>query len=153
VQRGRRLAPVADEAVGIVLEHGHVQRNGELHHAPAPLDRERAAARVLEGGNRVEEARSRAELSLELVRVEPVLVHRQRHHVGAEPREQLERTVVGRPLHDDAARPPREQLLEDEGDALQAAVGEDHARRLDAVARRQGLAQRPVAASRAVGEH
>ena len=76
-ERRRRLALVADEPVRVVLEHGHSVRRRELDDAPAPLGRERAAARVLEGRDRVEEARlARGELALERVRVETFVVHR-----------------------------------------------------------------------------
>ena len=93
-QRGRRLPFVADEAVRVVLEHRQPVLGGQLGDAPAPLGRERAAARVLEGRDRVEEADGPVrELARERVGIEPLVVHRHRATTSAPKRA---RTFSGR---------------------------------------------------------
>ena len=124
----------------------------ELDDPAATLRRERAAARILEGRDRVEKGRrvAVAQGGLERVGVEPLVVHRDEHDLGAELPQDLERTVVGRLLDEDA--PAARQPLGEEDEALQRAVAEQHARGLDAVALRDPRAQRRVAATRPVGE-
>ena len=58
-QRRQRLALVAHEAVRIVLEHQQVVLGRQLGDAAPAIDRQRAAARVLEGRDQVEERRRR----------------------------------------------------------------------------------------------
>ena len=155
VDRRQRLAVVADAAVRVVLENRQIVRGGELDEPPAALGADRAAGRVLEGRDRVEE-RDRAalrELGLERVEVEPLVVHRERHHLGALAREDLQRPVVRRPLDEHATRPHGELDGGVEDEALQAARRQEDAAGLDAVALREHLAQRAVATARAVGEH
>ena len=120
----------------------------ELDQMAAALERERPAARVLEGRVRVEERRRRAvaEVALEHRRVEPLVVQRHADDLGAEPREDLQRPVVGRRL-DEHAVAGADELVRDEAEALERARGHDHARRLDAVAGGDPLAQRPVPAA------
>ena len=127
---------------------------GQLDDAPPALRRQRPPARVLEGRDRVEEARrAGAQLALQAVRIEAVVVHRQGHDIRAEPREELQRPVVARRLDEHAAGPALEQLLEVEEDALEPSARHDHARRLDAVPLRQPLAERAIPAAGAVREH
>ena len=102
----QRLAVVADAAVGVVLENRQVVLGGELDEPAAALDPDRAAGRVLERRDRVEE-RDRpalAQLGLERVEVEALVVHRERHDVRAVARQDLQRPVVGRRLDEHAAR-------------------------------------------------
>ena len=124
---------------------------GQLDDAPPALDAECAAARVLEGGDRIEEGRllARAQRGLERVRVEPLVVAVQRD-VGAELLEDLQRPVVGRAL-DEHALAGREPLRE-EDEALQGAVRDEDARGVDPVPLGEPLAQRRVAGRRAVRE-
>ena len=129
-------------------------RRRELDDAPPSLGRERAPARVLEGRNRVEEARlARAELTLERVRVETFVVHRDRHDVGAQASEDLQRTIVGRRLDEDAAGPGCEELLGIEDEALETTRRHQDPAGIDSVAAGEQLAQRRVASAGAVGEH
>ena len=124
-----------------------------LGDAPAALFGERAPARVLEGGDRVEERRAiaRREGLLERVDHEPVVVHRQSDDLGAEASEDLQRPVVRRRLDEHPGAGP-DELLGQEHEALERAARDDDSRGLDAMARRDPLAERPVAAARAVRE-
>src|SRR5204862_4562969 len=130
--RRRRGALEADEAVGIVLEHEQVALARELDEAMSPLGRERTAARVLKGRDRVEERRLRAcvERLSERVEIEAVVVHRDGDHVGAASGEQLQRSVVRR-LLDEHARTGK--AVGEERESLQRAVRDENARRLDAM--------------------
>ena len=154
VQRRRRRALVAHEAVRVVLEHRHAALRRELDDALAARGRKRPSARVLEGRDRVDEARlPGVERLRQRVGVEPLVVHRHRHGLGSEAGEDLQRPVVRRRLDEDAAWAFRQQLLRVEDEALKAAVGDDDARRLDSMPRAEPLPQRPVAAAGAVREH
>ena len=106
-QRRRRLAFEAHETVRIVLEHEQVVRLRDLDDAAAALLRERPAAGVLEGGDRVEEHRLLAlgERLLERFGIEPFVVHRERHDLRAETREDLQRPVVRRRLDEARGSP------------------------------------------------
>ena len=128
VQARRRLALVADEAVRVVLEQRQVVGLRELDDAASAFQRERPAARVLERRDRVEErdVAAPAELPLERVGVEALVVHRQRDHLGAFPREDLQRPVVGRALDEHTTGPARELLGRVEDEALQPARRDRH---------------------------
>ncbi len=129
-------------------------RGGELDQRAAPLDRECAPARVLEGGDGVEEARAATgELAVEGIQIEAFLVHLNRHDLRAEARELLERPVVGGRLDEHPPRPLRQELFEPEGDSLEAAARDDDSRGLDSVALAEPFAERPVPPARAVAEH
>ena len=107
-----------------------------------------------ERGDRVEEARlTRSELALEPVRVEPLVVHRQRHDLGSQAREDLQRTIVGGRLDQHAAGPRSEKLLRVEDEALEPSRRQQDAPRIDSVASSERLAQRRVAPAGTVGEH
>ena len=94
-----------------------------------------------------------ASSSLERVRVESFVVHRERHDVGSQAREDLQRAVVGRRLDEHAAGPRPEQLLRVEDESLEPSRRQQDPARIDAVAGAERLAQRPVAAAGPVGEH
>jgi hypothetical protein len=127
---------------------------GELDDALAPRSRERPAARVLERRNRVDEARRpRSELASERIGVEPLVVHRQRHDFRAEPREDLQRPVVGGRLDEHAPGSLGQELLRVEDEALEAAIGEEDPARIDFVPTAEPLPQRRVTPAGAVGEH
>ena len=151
---GQRLAVVADAAVGVVLENRQVVLGGDLDEPAAALDADRAAGRILEGRDRVEERHraALAELGFERVEVEALVVHRERHDLGAVAREDLQRPVVGRPLDEHAPRPHGELHGRVEDEPLQPARRQEDAARLDAVPLREQLPQRAVATARAVGE-
>ena len=155
MDRRERLAVVADAAVRVVLENRQVVRGGDLDEPPAALGSDRAAGRILEGRDRVEERHRPAlrELGLERVQVEPLVVHRERHHLGPVARQDLQRPVVGRPLDEHASRPHGELHGGVEHEALQATRRQVDAAGLDAVPLREHLPQRAVATARAVREH
>ena len=141
------LALVSDEPVRVVLEHEQLALAGELCKPAAPIERERPAARVLERRDRVEEG----EIPLrQLVGEKTLLVHRHRDDFGAEPREDLERPVVGRRLDEDALAAG--ELLGEEHETLERPARDDDTSRLDAVPLGEPLAQRAVAAAGAVAE-
>ena len=83
-------------------------------------------------------------------RVEAFLVHRHRDDLRSELAEELERPVVRR-LLDEHARVAAEALRE-EDEALEPAVRDEHALALDSVAFGDPVAERLVAARRAVRE-
>ena len=117
---------------------------GQFRDEEPPFRRERPAARVLEGRDRVEEAdRAVREVASERVGIEPLVVHLHRANLGAEAGEELQRPVVGRRLDEDAARPRLEELLGVEEEALERAGGEQHSAGIDPVPCREQLAQRP----------
>ena len=122
-----RLALVPDEPVGVVLSV-EVVTCGEVCDPPAALGAEGAAARVLEGRDRVEEGDVAAplELRLERIRVETLVVHRQRDRLDTAPAEELQRAVVRRRLDEDAPRAPLQLGRRVEVEALQAAGGDEH---------------------------
>ena len=126
----------------------------ELREPAAALGAKRPAGRVLEGRDRVEE-RDRtalAQLRLERVEVEPLLVHRQGDDLRALTGQHLQRPVIRGRFDEHAPGPARELQRGVEDESLQAAGREEDAARLDAVALREHLAQRAVAPTRAVGE-
>ena len=128
--RRRRLALEPDEAVRVVLEHEQVVLVRELDDLAAALAGERAAARVLEGRDRVDEGRRRvrAQRLLECVedrgprRPSPT-AHDRRRRLAQD----LQRPVVGRRLDED--RLPRPKCSREEHEALQRAVRQHDARR------------------------
>ena len=154
VEPGRRLALEADEAVRVVLEDVQAVVRGELRDALPPRLAERSPARVLERRDRVEErdVAPARELGLEHVGVEPLLVHRERDDLGPVPAEDLQRPVVGRPFDEHAARAALELDGGVEDEALEPAGRDEDPARVDAVTRREELAQRAVAAARPVRE-
>src|SRR4029453_430945 len=105
VEGRRRSTFVADEPVRIVLEDVELVGAAELADAPAPLRAERAAARVLERRDRVEERHVAAsrQLGLERIRLQALLVHLEGDDVGALPAEELQRAVVRRRLDEHPA--------------------------------------------------
>ena len=158
VQRRRRRPLVADEAVGVVLEHVEVVLGDELDDPPPALLAERSAARVLERRDRVEERDRRrrgASSASSASGSSPS------SSIGSATistpcqREELQRPVVGRRLDEHAARPPRQLDRGVEDEALQAARRDEDARRVDAVplaraARAAGRTRRPVPYERMV---
>ena len=98
-----RLARPAQQAVGIVLDDDDVVLLGQLEHAPAPLERHRRAARVLEVRDHVEErGRLALELGGERVRVDAVTVDRHADDLGARALQDQDAAVVGRRLDEHA---------------------------------------------------
>ena len=124
----------------------------DLDDAPAALLGQRPPARVLEGRDEIEERRLLAarRAPLERIGVEAFVVAVQADDLGAELAQDLQRPVVGRALDEDAL--PGRKPLREEDEALERAVGDEDAGRIDAVARRDPFAQRRVARRRAVGE-
>ena len=151
-ERRERLALVAHEPVGIVLEHEQLVLLCELDDPPAALQAQRAAARVLEGRDEVEERgrRAAAKRLLERVGVEPLVVAGEQLDVRAELAEDLQRPVVGRELGEHALA--GSEVLGEEHEPLQRAVGQEHTLRVDAVPVGDPLAQRRVARRRSVRE-
>ena len=123
----------------------------ELDQPLATLARERPPARILEGRDRVEEGRRRTAVERpgESVGVETLVVHLDGGHLDSARCEKLQRPVVGRPFDEDAGTG---DAVGQEGQPLERAVREQHACGLDAVSLCDPLAQRLVAADRAVGE-
>ena len=119
-----------------------------------PVEPDRAAGGVLEGRDGVEErdVPTHAQLGLERVEIETLVVHRERHDLRAFPRQDLQRSIVGRALDEHAARPLRELDGGVEDEALQPAGRQEDLSGLDAVPFREQLPERAVAAARAVGE-
>ena len=105
--------------------------------------------------DRVEERHRAAlrELGLQRVQVEPLIVHRERHHLGALTREDLQRPVVRRPLDEHAARPHGELDGGVEDEALQPTRRQIDPAGLDPVPLREHLPERAVATTRAVRQH
>ena len=125
VQQRRRVALVADEPVRVVLEHRQVVGARELDEPAPALRRQRAAARVLERRDRVEErGTAPGERRLERVEVEPVLVLRHRLDLDPQLGEERERPVVGRRLDEHPAGTLGEERARVEEEALERAVRE-----------------------------
>ena len=156
VEQPRLVGAVEPQlAVRIVLEHQEAVLAGQRDQPLALGARQRHAARVLEVRDRVDQARHAARLArrLDRVDVEPVGVQVDRLDGGAEPAQDQDRAVVGRRLDDRAAAGAGEHRLRQEREALQRAVGAQHAARVAvAVARRDPLPQRRVAGAVAVGQ-
>ena len=114
---------------------------------------ERPPARVLERGDRVDEARPgrRREPFVERVEVHAVVGERDRLDVGAEPAQDLERAVVAGRLDEDA-RARLDVVAGDEVERLQGAVRDHDPLDVDVVAVGDPLAQRQVAERRPVVE-
>ena len=127
----------------------------QLDEPRAPLHAERPSGRVLEGRDRVEErdVAAAAKLGFERVEVEALVVHRQRYDLDAFAREDLQRPIVGRRLHEDATGLPQELRGNVEDEALEPAGRDEDAARLNVVTRCERLPQRPVAAARPVREN
>ena len=155
VQARLSVALEADEAVRVVLEDRELVLASDLDEPRATLGREGTPARVLEGRDRVEEGRRFAaalQLVLERIGIQAFVVHRESHDLGAFAREDLQRPVVARRLDEHAAGPPRELLGRVEHEPLKTSDGEHDPPGETLVPRRDPLAERCVAAARAVRE-
>ena len=109
----------------------------QLDDVLAALDRERSPARILEGGNRVEEGRlgPALQLALERIGIEPLVVHLDRGHLDAVVTQNQERAIVARRLDQHAAADPApEEVLSQIDEALERAVGEQDLAGIDLVA-------------------
>ena len=122
---------------------------------PAPaVGPDRAAGRVLEGRDRVEE-RDRAasrDLGLERVGVESFAVHREPHDLGTLTGEDLQRPVVRRAFDEHPARLAGKLHRRVEDEPLQPARRQEHAPGGNAVLLGEQLPQWPVASADPVGE-
>ena len=149
------LALEADESVRVVFENRELVLADDLDEARATLGRQRPPARVLERRDRVQERRPlapAAEFDVECVRIETFLVHLERDDLDPVAGEDLERTVVGRRLHQHAPGGSRELLGGVEDESLKPSDREHDPLRLDAVPPRDPLPERPVPAARPVRE-
>ena len=107
VERRQRLAAEAQQPVGVVLDHEHLPRAGELDQPPPPLA---ATSSPRPGSGRSAPSRrtsgrrpspsSRASTVFELVDPHPVLVALDLDHVGLVAAEDRDRAGVGRRLAD-----------------------------------------------------
>ncbi len=147
-ERRMRIPGPAQQTVGIVLDHDDVVLGGELQHAPAPLERHRGAARVLEVRDHVDERRRLAlQFGGQRVGVDPVGVDRDADHLGSGALQDQDAAVVRRRLHEHAARRgARQQHAGDEGERLERAIGADDLRAGHAMALADPLAQSGVPA-------
>ena len=93
----------AHEPVRIVLEHDEVVSLRELEHAAAALDGDRAASRILERREQVEQCRPRVagELPRECLGVDALLIMVDACDVDPVPRRRPQRAVVRRRLDDE----------------------------------------------------
>jgi hypothetical protein len=123
-ERRQRLAAVAQLAVRVVLQQPEAAGPRERDQRLAPLARQRAARRVLERRDRVEQPRAvpRRE-RVGGVRIQAVVVARHRHHRGAGELERLQRRKVRRLLDEHGVarleqhgRDQRQRLLRAAGD-------------------------------------
>ena len=152
--RRQRLAGEADVHVRVVLEHGEAVLGAELQQPPALLERQRAAAGVVEVGDDVRELRPRAALERPRQRldVEAVGLQRDREQLRAEVAKRQQRAVVARRLdHHHVAG--LDQALEQEGVRLHRAVGCDHLLGRDTVLLRDPGHQRRVSRRGPVRDH
>ena len=131
---GQAVAAEAEEPVRIVLQDGGSVRPGHLDEPVAVRLGERATARVLERGDRVDEARPgrRGKRTFERVDVEPVIRERDRLDVGAQAPQDLQRAVVAGRLDEDL-RTGLDVVAGDEAERLQRPVRDHHARDVDVV--------------------
>ena len=152
-QRRLRGAFEAHEPVRVVLDHGQLVLARDLDDPAAAGLGEGAAARVLERRDGVQEGglRTGGERLFERVGHQPLVVHRDADHLGAEAAQDLDRPVVRRRLEDDAGA-GLDELLGEEDERLERPARDDDAARLDAVALGDPFAQRAVAAAGAVRE-
>ena len=128
-RRRQRSVAEVELAVGDVLDDEEAVAARKLDERLAPLGRERHAGRVLVVGDRVEELRPQAvrrAAPLELVDLEPVLVHRHGHDLGLEPAEGHDRAEIRRRLDEHRVAAVEERLA-------------DQLERLDPAARDQQL--------------
>ncbi len=129
--RRQRLALEGELAVGVVLEDPEVVLGGERDQAPALLERERAAGRVVGVGDDVGELdRPLLQRRLQLGDVEPVGLQPHRHQLDAELLQQEQSAVIGR-LLDDHPISRAEQVLEEHRPRLERAVGDHHLGRIE----------------------
>ena len=144
---GQGLALEAQLAVRVVLEDEDAVALAHLHQGPPLLERDGGAGGVLEVGDRVDQARHAAGGAGggEGVHVQAVVLHGDRQHVHAVQPQLQERAVVGRRL--DGHQVARlEQRLQQEHEALEGAVGDEHLVR--ATRRARPPAARAAAGSR-----
>ncbi len=111
-QARQRVAVEAELAVGDVLDDQEAVPPRELDEERAPLGREADAGRVLVVGDRVEELRAQpaGETPLELVDLQPVLVHRHGDDLGLEAAERHDRAEIRRAFDDDDVAAVEERL-------------------------------------------
>ena len=143
-----RVPRPAQQPVGVVLDDDDLVLLGQLEHAPAPLERHRRAARVLEVRDHVEEGdRLALELGRERVGVDAVAVDRHADHLGARPLQDQDAAIVGRRLDEDARRRGAGQKhVGHERERLERAVGAHDALARHAVACADPAAQALVPA-------
>ena len=139
---------VADEPVGVVLEHVEPALGHQLRESAPALGAERAPARVLERRDRVEKGDVAAaiELGLERAEVETLVVHRQRNDLGAREAQELQRPVIGRAL--DRHAPAGARAGRRRSGRNPAALGQKTRPGAGSHAARPELAERAVAPTR-----
>ena len=101
-ERWRRRLAVEELAVRVILHHQEVARRGQAHQLGPTIQRGDRAGGVVEGRDRVEEARPTA-FMIQLiegvgqrVEIRPVPVALDRHHLEAVVPHQLDGDVIGR---------------------------------------------------------
>ena len=133
VERRQRLAAVAQQPVGVVLDDEQLVQAGQLDQPPPPLERQRHPGRVLEARHRVDELRPlarRPASSASSCFEQRRSASRPRRistwmHVGLVAAEDRHRAGVGRRLADHHVAGV-DQRLADQVDRLLAAGGDDH---------------------------
>jgi hypothetical protein len=113
-QARQRFVAEGQLAVRNVLDHEEAVAARKLDERLAALGREGNAGGILVVGDRVEQLRPQAvrQTPLELVHLEPVLVHRYGHDLGLEPPEGHDRTEIRRPLDDHRVTTVEERLAD-----------------------------------------
>jgi len=128
-QRDHMTSVVAQTAVGVVLDDRQRILVRELQQATAAGRAHRDAARILEIGDGVEElglpATKSAQLLLEEVGANALIVHVDGADIGLVGAERLQGTQVGGPLHDDHIAGIDEYLAE-QVERLLGPGGDDH---------------------------
>ena len=152
--RRQRLTGEANLDVRVVFEDQEVVLSRQRQQLLALCLAERVAGRVLEVRNDVREAWSQPGLKVgaQRGRVDPIGLEFDHLHVGAALQQPEQSAVVGRPL-DDYRITGLDKFVEEEGIGLHRAVGDDHLLYANAVALGDPLAQRRVAAGRAITGH
>ncbi len=150
---GQRLALEPDRHVGVVLEHDEAVLGGERQQLGALGRAERVAGRVLEVGDDVRQRGPHPTVHQGPQRghVDAVGLQVDRVHGGAALPQAEQGAVVGGGLDHHVVAWPH-QRLEQEGVGLHGPVGHQHLVHVHAVLLRDPLAQRQVAAGRAVAE-
>ena len=113
-QARQRFVAEGQLAVRNVLDDEEAVAARELDERLAALGREGNAGGILVVGDRVEQLRPQAvrQTPLELVHLEPVLVHRHGHDLGLEPPEGHDRAEIRRPLDDHRVTTVEERLAD-----------------------------------------